>query len=118
MRWAVQQSAAVFGPAAASACGCHLLHARSRTGCRDLQIDSWLGTCMLCVAAGGCMRSWVFCEAGVQVGGYCCLLQVIDAINALAVGQPDNTATAAAGAVITDCAQIRKGTHMPNLEQM
>jgi hypothetical protein len=46
------------------------------------------------------------------------LSQVIDAINALAVGKPDNTATAEAGAVITDCAQIRKGTHVPDLEQM
>jgi hypothetical protein len=45
-------------------------------------------------------------------------LQVIDAINALAVGQPDNTATAEAGAVITDCGQIHKGTHVPDLEQM
>ncbi|WIA28684.1 hypothetical protein OEZ86_011220 [Tetradesmus obliquus] len=51
---------------------------------------------------------------GEAVDGF----EVIDAINALAVGQPDNTATAAAGAVITDCAQIRKGTHVPNLEQM
>jgi alkyl hydroperoxide reductase subunit AhpF len=48
----------------------------------------------------------------------CCYLQVIDAVNALAVGQPDNTATAEAGAVITDCVQVRKGMHVPNLEQM
>jgi len=36
-------------------------------------------------------------------------LQVIDAINALSEGKPSSTATAAAGAVITDCGQVRQG---------
>eukprot|EP00775_Hariotina_reticulata_P010533 gene10533-10693_t len=45
-------------------------------------------------------------------------LEVIDAINALAKGKKDNTATAEDGAVIVDCGQVRKGTHEPNLNQM
>lgn len=44
--------------------------------------------------------------------------QVIDAINALARGKKDNTATAAEGAVITDAGQLRKGTYTPDLAQM
>lgn len=42
---------------------------------------------------------------------------VIDAINALARGKKDRTATAADGAVISDCGQVRKGRHVPKLEQ-
>jgi hypothetical protein len=45
-------------------------------------------------------------------------LQVIDAINALSRGKEDKTATVADGAVITDAGQIRKGSYIPNLEQM
>lgn len=45
-------------------------------------------------------------------------LQVIDAINALARGKRDNTATAAEGAIITDAGQLRKGTYTPDLAQM
>jgi hypothetical protein len=45
-------------------------------------------------------------------------VQVIDAINALAKGKKDNTATAEEGAVIADAGQVRKGTYTPNLEQM
>lgn len=48
---------------------------------------------------------------GQAVSGF----DVIDAINALAVGKPDNTATAADGAVIKDCGQLRKGTIKPDL---
>jgi cyclophilin family peptidyl-prolyl cis-trans isomerase len=43
-------------------------------------------------------------------------LEVVDAINALSRGQPDNTATEAAGVRIADCGQLRKGTLKPNLE--
>lgn len=45
------------------------------------------------------------------------LLQVIDAINALARDKPAKTATAADGAVIADSGQVRKGTHIPKLDQ-
>jgi len=48
----------------------------------------------------------------------CGHMQVIDAINALAKGKKDNTATAEDGAVIIDCGQVRKGSHKPNLDQM
>jgi peptidyl-prolyl isomerase D len=44
-------------------------------------------------------------------------LDVVDAVNALAKGQPDNTATAAAGARIADCGELRRGTFVPDLEQ-
>lgn len=44
------------------------------------------------------------------------LLQVVDAINALSVGQPDNTANASAGALITDSGQLRPGTIVPDLQ--
>jgi peptidyl-prolyl isomerase D len=43
--------------------------------------------------------------------------EVVDAINALSIGKPENTATAEDGAVIADCGQIRKGTIVPNLDQ-
>jgi hypothetical protein len=43
---------------------------------------------------------------------------VIDAINALSRGKKDNTATAEAGAVIADCGQLRRGEHVPKLDQM
>jgi hypothetical protein len=49
---------------------------------------------------------------------FCAWLQVIDAINALAKGKKDNTATAAEGALITDAGQLRKGTYTPDLAQM
>lgn len=42
--------------------------------------------------------------------------EVVDAVNALSIGKPENTATAEDGAVIVDCGQIRKGTIVPNLE--
>ena len=42
---------------------------------------------------------------------------VVDAVNALSIGKPENTATAEDGAVIVDCGQIRKGTIIPNLDQ-
>jgi peptidyl-prolyl isomerase D len=44
-------------------------------------------------------------------------LDVVDAVNALARGQPDNTATAAAGARIAECGELRRGTLAPDLEQ-
>lgn len=40
---------------------------------------------------------------------------VVDAVNALSIGKPDNTATAEDGAVIADSGQIRKGTLVPDL---
>jgi len=43
--------------------------------------------------------------------------EVVDAVNALSIGKPENTATAADGAVIVDCGQIKKGTIVPDLEQ-
>jgi len=48
---------------------------------------------------------------GQAVSGF----DVIDAINALSKGKPDNTADASAGAVIMDVGQIRKGTLVPDL---
>lgn len=51
--------------------------------------------------------------------GHChAVLQVIDAINALSRGKKDNTATAEDGAIIAAAGQIRKGTYVPNLQQM
>ena len=44
-------------------------------------------------------------------------LDVVDAVNALARRQPDNTATAAAGARIDECRELRRGTLAPDLEQ-
>ena len=41
---------------------------------------------------------------------------VVDAVNDLSIGKPENTATADAGAVIADCGQIRKGTIVPDLD--
>ena len=49
---------------------------------------------------------------GQVVAGF----EVVDAINALAKGQPDNTANEAVGVVIDDSGQLRKGTIVPNLE--
>jgi peptidyl-prolyl isomerase D len=43
--------------------------------------------------------------------------EVVDIVNALSIGKPENTATAEDGAVIADCGQIRKGTIKPNLKQ-
>ena len=42
-------------------------------------------------------------------------LDVIDAINALSKGKPDNTATQADGAQIVDSGQLRKGSIVPDL---
>lgn len=42
---------------------------------------------------------------------------VVDAVNALSIGKPENTATAEDGAVIVDSGQIRKGTIEPNLKK-
>ena len=36
-------------------------------------------------------------------------MHAVRAINALAAGRPDNTATADAGAKIVDCGQLRRG---------
>lgn len=44
------------------------------------------------------------------------VLQAIDAVNALAVGKKDNTATAEDAAMITDSGQIRRGRHKPQLD--
>ncbi|KAL6773862.1 CYN52B [Auxenochlorella protothecoides x Auxenochlorella symbiontica] len=43
-------------------------------------------------------------------------LEVVDAINALSKGQPENTAGPDAGAVIVDAGELRHGTIVPNLE--
>jgi len=48
---------------------------------------------------------------GQVVSGF----EAVDAVNALSVGKPDNTATAEAGARIADCGQLRKGTLTPDL---
>lgn len=40
---------------------------------------------------------------------------VIDAINNLSIGKPENTATAEEGVVIADCGQDRRGTIIPDL---
>ena len=42
---------------------------------------------------------------------------VVDAVNALSIGKPENTATATEEAVIVDCGQLRKGTIKPNLKK-
>lgn len=49
--------------------------------------------------------------AGQVVSG----LDVVDAINALSRGKPDNTAGPDAGAQIVDSGQLRKGTLAPDL---
>ena len=49
---------------------------------------------------------------GQVVSGF----DVVDAVNALSKGKPERTATAADGAVISDCGQIRRGTIIPNLQ--
>ncbi|PRW45561.1 Peptidyl-prolyl cis-trans isomerase D [Chlorella sorokiniana] len=49
---------------------------------------------------------------GQVVSGF----DVVDAINALSKGKPDNTATAADGAQIVDSGQLRKGTIVPDLK--
>eukprot|EP00878_Enallax_costatus_P025836 GHUV01027673.1.p1 GENE.GHUV01027673.1~~GHUV01027673.1.p1 ORF type:complete len:303 (+),score=56.86 GHUV01027673.1:1296-2204(+) len=51
---------------------------------------------------------------GEAVDGF----EVIDAVNALALGKKDNTATAEDEAVITDSGQIRKGRREPQLDLM
>ncbi len=67
-----------------------------------------------------CQRSvWIFlltsCIVYPQaVSGF----HVIDKINALSAGMPDNTAGPEAGAKIVDAGQLRKGTIVPNLQQM
>lgn len=50
---------------------------------------------------------------GQVVGG----LDVVDAVNALSRGKPDNTATDADGAVIVDAGELRRGDIVPNLDQ-
>lgn len=42
-------------------------------------------------------------------------LEVVDEINALSRGKPENTATAEEGAIIDDCGELRKGTLKPQL---
>lgn len=42
--------------------------------------------------------------------------EVVDAINALSKGMPDNTATEEVGVVIADSGEIRHGTIVPNLD--
>lgn len=49
---------------------------------------------------------------GQVVSGF----DVVDKINALSIGKPENTATAEDGAVIVDCGEIRKGTLKPKLD--
>ena len=46
----------------------------------------------------------------------CHLPQVIDAINALSKGKPENTATGEDGVMIVDSGQLRKGTLVPDLD--
>jgi hypothetical protein len=41
---------------------------------------------------------------------------VIDAINALSKGKPENTATGEDGVMIVDSGQLRKGTLVPGLD--
>jgi len=48
---------------------------------------------------------------GQVVSGF----NVIDEINALSRGKPENTATADEGAIIADCGEIRKGTLVPQV---
>lgn len=50
--------------------------------------------------------------AGQVVSGF----DVVDAINALSKGKPDNTAGADAGARIVDSGQLRKGSLAPDLQ--
>lgn len=44
-------------------------------------------------------------------------LQVVDAINALSVGKPENTAGAEEDVLIVDAGQIRPGTIVPDLNR-
>jgi len=50
---------------------------------------------------------------GQVVSGF----DVVDKVNALSIGMPENTANAEAGAVIVDCGQMRKGTLVPDLKK-
>jgi hypothetical protein len=44
--------------------------------------------------------------------------QVIDRINALSKGKPENTATAEEGVRIVESGQLRKGTIVPELDRI
>lgn len=54
---------------------------------------------------------------GVPQSFMCRRLQVIDAVNALAYGAKDNTATAQVGAVMVNSGQVRRGKHVPILDR-